>query len=71
MCPSTALVLLTGPVGVLVGRVQHQLDIAEPEPYPPGAIGRLRPLNDLKPEEVAIEPQRRRHVKDLKKGDGV
>jgi hypothetical protein len=71
MRPPTALVLLTGPLSVLVGRIQHQLDIAKPEPYPSAAIGRLRSLDDLKPEEVAVEPQGRRHVKDLKEGNGV
>jgi hypothetical protein len=71
MCPPAALVLLTGPVRVFVGRIQHQLDIAEPEPDPRAAIGWLRSLNDLEPEEVAVETQGRRHVKDMEKGDGV
>jgi hypothetical protein len=71
MGTATALVLLTRPVSVLVGRIQHQLDIAEPEPYPSTAIGWLRSLNDFKSEEVAVEPQGRRHVEDLKKGNGV
>src|SRR5664280_1291550 len=65
MSPNATGVRRRRSLSFVVRSVEHQLRFVLPQPCPTTIIGVLRTADDLESQQVAIEPQRCRHVEDL------